>query len=58
MAVSGEGVEGSVGSRERRRRARREWSGGMRSNVWGGGREVSAAVGLGGRVVAIGIVGK
>lgn len=57
VIVSGEGVDESVGSRGRRRRERREWRGGRRSNVWGDGR-VFAVVDLGVRVVAIGIVGE
>ncbi len=58
MAVSEEGVEASVGSRGRRSRESREWRGGRRSNVWGGGRVVFTAVGVGVRVVAIGILGE
>ncbi len=57
VIVSGEGVDESVGLLGRRRRERREWRGGRRSNVRGDGR-VFAAVGLGVRVVAMGIVGE
>lgn len=57
VAVSGEGVNESVGSRGRRRRERRAWRGGRRSNVWGGGRVVPTGVELGVGVVAIGILG-
>lgn len=60
VIVLDEGVEGSLGSRGRRRRERSAWRGGRRSNVCGGGRvegvvfEGMRAVGAGD--VAIGIL--